>query len=342
MRTRPLLRGVTGMRTWRTALTICITAALALCVFVTASAAPRQSTGPSWLSIHTSSINESPGPGWRSFTASVFAWQSNGQTHGFVYVRDPLNNVTITGRITALSPLGYGYHYEGCGRASGTISGAVCFEGAGDSLPYGSPNDYFSIGLTSGGTGPLAFGDVPSGSVRLDFIAFDNFDDPSIGVLPNNLPYGHGYQDGQYVFQNDQNTDWGFSPFGPQVNNSELDVDGQVTGDPTGQWLLLVCRATDANGGGYEFWFEPADGSYMLIRQDPQQNLLAQGVAPGANTGNATNHLSLQCQGSTITAWVNGHLATSVHDSTYQTGQDAIGAAGRGTSALFDNLVVYP
>ena len=61
------------------------------------------------------------------------------------------------------------------------------------------------------------------------------------------------------------------------------------------------------------------------------------------NLGNGTNLLSLRCQGTEITAWVNGVDVATVTDGTYQeeTGQEAIGVGGRNVIGAFDNLVVY-
>ena len=169
----------------------------------------------------------------------------------------------------------------------------------------------------------------------------DNFDDPAHGIFPS--AQAANYQNGKYVYSIG-NADYGWAPFGGNVANTQIDISGQVTTNAVGESLILICRytPTDAAPTGYQFWFNPSDGSYQLARQDAHAWIvLDSGTAPTVNLGSGTNLLSLRCEGSTITAWVNSVQVATMIDSTYGSGQEAFGVGGRNVVAAFDNLVVY-
>ncbi len=129
---------------------------------LTGSAATPQTINIAWMSIHASEIATVQNVVSLPFTVNMFAWQANRGAHGYIFVNDPVKEIAIVGSIDSLTPISYGYHFEGCGQAFGPLHGDVCFAGDGS----GDPVNYFSITVTSGVTysanGYFTAGDIKS------------------------------------------------------------------------------------------------------------------------------------------------------------------------------------
>ncbi len=140
-----------------------ISVVLTLGVSTAGSAASPQSIKLSWISVHSSTLSESPYTDWRTFTVKLFAWQTNLGTKGVVVINDPVNEIAIVGNINDISAIDYGYQFQGCGKAYGPLYGDVCFTGTGQTLINGV-DDAFTLSLTSGGVFSVG-GHLPAGSV---------------------------------------------------------------------------------------------------------------------------------------------------------------------------------
>lgn len=182
-----------------------------------------------------------------------------------------------------------------------------------------------------------------------DIVLSDSFDNPANGVLPRSVPadyYSVGYSDGEYVIK--QTAPSSFLPFasmpGGTYTDATLAVDARVFGDPAGRSLVLSCRTSGA--GYYRFSLIFPDRRFLLIRVNgqTQQTTLSSGTNPAVRPGIEWNRMELTCQGSTISASVNGVQVASVQDSSFERGGMHIGAASGSATLLvearFDNLVV--
>ncbi|MFN8634672.1 MAG: hypothetical protein U0893_12515 [Chloroflexota bacterium] len=188
-------------------------------------------------------------------------------------------------------------------------------------------------------------------------LASDNFDDPANAILLTTTPdpnrFTRSYDGGEYVMRFtslDPNGDLSVSSLPFQYDDATLAIDGRIVGNPTGHYLFLACRQAEVTKdvfGGYSAVVYPADGRVGLRRilTSTTPVTIADQVVPAVQRGNASNHVEMTCQGSTIALKVNGTEVLSVQDNTYKRGYMYIGhGALRGSpepgEARFDNLSV--
>jgi hypothetical protein len=129
-----------------------------------------------------------------------------------------------------------------------------------------------------------------------------------------------------------------------------LEADATLTSGPTNSVFGLICRATADSvlQSGYEFLIT-ADGNYGILKVSGpnagETNLLGQeGKSDAILTGNATNHLHVDCAGSNLVLYANGQQLIAVQDGDFKQGQVGFGISSPsdspGYEVDFDNFIV--
>jgi hypothetical protein len=123
-----------------------------------------------------------------------------------------------------------------------------------------------------------------------------------------------------------------------------IEVDSGKVGGPDENRIGLICRYS---GNQYYFFVISSDGYYGIgIFDHGQTALLGQSVMQASDkikTGADINHLRADCNGDTLTLFVNGFQLAQAHDSTLKHGDVGLlaGTFSRpGVDVLFDNFVV--
>lgn len=188
-------------------------------------------------------------------------------------------------------------------------------------------------------------------------VVSDTFVGPPSGILPEddgsdeNVRYE--YDDDRYEM--DQFAE-DFSgelvvPIAGDYTDSTLAVDAQLTGptaEQPGRYIIINCRFTD-DSTGYQLEFRPLTATIILWRwdgEDTRPNRLSTGELNEGESMVAEPHrLELSCVEDQINAIVDGVLALSITDDTYQEGQHWIGGGVYSGSAGplgvdFDNLAI--
>ena len=126
--------------------------------------------------------------------------------------------------------------------------------------------------------------------------------------------------------------------------NVRLEADAGKIGGPDENRIGLICRYT---GSQYYFFVISSDGYYGVgIFRNGQATLLGQSEMQSSDeikTGAAVNHLRADCNGDTLTLFVNGTQLAQVHDPNLSHGDVGL-LAGTfthpGVDVIFDNFMV--
>lgn len=127
------------------------------------------------------------------------------------------------------------------------------------------------------------------------------------------------------------------------------EVDATKIGGPDLNDLGLICRYSGSGGSAnfYEFIIS-SDGyaGIVLVTESSQEVISADGQLQSFDAihqGDTTNHIMVECIGSTLTLYVNDTMLTSVSDSTLSGGDVGLFASTydeTGVDILFDNFLV--
>jgi len=186
---------------------------------------------------------------------------------------------------------------------------------------------------------------APSGTV----LASDNFSNPSGGLFGtgSNANFTWGYVGGDYQIASTQplveqsHFQAAHGAFGDQIVSADVHLG--PNGD-VGAAYGVGCRVTGGNSpAGYIFRINTQFSTWILTRVQPGGTpAIANGTdnAIAQSPPTSMHHLSLTCQGSTITGSIDGTQMTPVQDSTYQQGSGALFAYSSGTAAGQSNSSV--
>jgi uncharacterized repeat protein (TIGR02543 family) len=123
-----------------------------------------------------------------------------------------------------------------------------------------------------------------------------------------------------------------------------LEVDTKLVDGTDNNWHGVVCRFQDL--GNYYAFNISADGYYYIAKfVDYEQTALVD-ATPSAyiNTGwDVVNTMRIECDGNSLSFWVNGHLLDTVTDNSFSDGDIGLLATsweGSLTEIAFDNLVI--
>jgi len=123
-----------------------------------------------------------------------------------------------------------------------------------------------------------------------------------------------------------------------------LEVETKLVDGTDDNWHAVQCRWQDndnfyvfgVSADGYYLIGKAVDGNGIDLVEPTYSSYINQGVG-------AVNLIHVECIGNSLSISVNGHLLTSVTDSTFSSGDIGLAAtslAGSFTEIAFDNLVV--
>jgi hypothetical protein len=176
----------------------------------------------------------------------------------------------------------------------------------------------------------------------------DDFSDPASGWVAAKTDYGlFEYTAGAYHIHltNDNFTTYSLLP-DQDYSDVSMEVDVTQTAGPEDAVFGLVCRANGGISDSYRFLFV-GNGSHAILKSKGQLADLGtflkqtQAILPG----NATNHIRVDCAGSTLALYANGQKLYQTQDPDLKSGQIGLyvadGPSGKGNIDLvFDNFVV--
>lgn len=232
----------------------------------------------------------------------------------------------------------------------------VTIEAAAATGPEPAPESGSAPGVASASTMPAP----PSQRLDRPVLLEDSFDDPANARLPlRGDATGRAelaYVESEYSVRNidrQPNGPYIGAVFGAVTTDSIVSVDVRLVGDIAGRTAAVFCRRMSVPDlenqiTAYRLVISPDVRQFELQRNDRGGRVSLSGRQPSGavNGGDAWNRLQLSCIGSTITAWVNGQQVASVEDTSYTSGQHAVGIIGPvgpqpRAEARIDNLVVY-
>ena len=183
--------------------------------------------------------------------------------------------------------------------------------------------------------------DSPSGQFT------DAFDTPSAWRVIADPEVVIAYADGGLTIKVEVLDRAAWTVAGRKFQDGVVSVDAKPIGGPDDNAYGLIVRHQD-DRNFYRFEIS-GDGYYAV--QAPKGSLAWEFLvdwteSPAINTGRKTNHLSVECNGSTMVFYANDVELARVQDSRYGEGDVGL-IAGTfytepGTHILFDNFTVEP
>lgn len=208
-------------------------------------------------------------------------------------------------------------------------------------------------------TSPLAtITSLPEAAVSGDVLLQDDFSDTASGWLETSMPEGTmGYLDGGYhIYVNEFSSTVISFPDPFSYADVRVEVDAKkIGGDDESSFYGLICRYQDENNfygasiisssNGYAGFFGVADGKLHYFGMPG----LSSGSV-GINTGDASNHIRLDCIENWLSLYVNGELLDEQFTDSMMVNADVITSGDVGlyvhlrtpteADILFDNFVV--
>ncbi len=153
------------------------------------------------------------------------------------------------------------------------------------------------------------------------------------------------YENGAYrIFVNTDNMDVWANP-SLSFTDVHIEVDATKAGGPDDNDFGIICRYKDVDN--FYFFIISSDGYFGIGKTvDGEQQLIgaeSMDTSDAIRQGNATNHITVDCVGSTLSLSVNGTHLQTVEDADFSSGDVGLLAGTYdepGTDILFDNFVV--
>jgi hypothetical protein len=176
----------------------------------------------------------------------------------------------------------------------------------------------------------------------------DDFSNPDSGWdRTTDAEFTTDYDGGAYrIYVGSESYSAWANPNQSSYGDVSIQVDANKAAGPDDNEFGLICRhsdpsnyyvATISSDGFYGFLRRVAGADLELIGMDSMQ------PSDAINLGAASNHIRLDCIGSTLTLYANGTLLGSVTDSNHLSGDVGLYAgtfSEGGADILFDNFVV--
>lgn len=188
---------------------------------------------------------------------------------------------------------------------------------------------------------------APSGATVL---FQDDFSNPDSGWDRAQSDFGStDYSNGSYVINIAKANIYIFAnPSQSFQNDVRIEVDAVKASGTVDNAFGVLCRYQDPDN---YYFFEISSDGYVgiginkagvkTLLSSPDNNMVSDS---SVNQGDASNHLRVDCIGSTLTLYVNGTQAASASDSSFTGGDTGLIAetfSVAGTEIHFDNLFVY-
>jgi hypothetical protein len=154
------------------------------------------------------------------------------------------------------------------------------------------------------------------------------------------------YNDAFRIIVNEANYSAWANPGKESFVDTRVEVDAVNNAGPDDNEFGIICRYMDTNR--FYYAVVSSDGYYGIMKMSSSgavpigrdSMLESDRITQGA----ATNHIRFDCEGSTLTLYVNGFQLDRQNDNAYTTGNVGLIAgtfATTGTDILFDNFIVY-
>jgi hypothetical protein len=177
-------------------------------------------------------------------------------------------------------------------------------------------------------------------------VFMDDFSDHDNGWLVTVADNGIVHYDGDAmrILIREPNAEYWTTP-GLNLTNSSVDVDTiRVTG-PENNLFGLVCRWRDQNN--YYSFLVSSDGYYGIVRMKDGKRQIISGDEMQTTDlvlkGDRINHIRADCNGKTLTLYLNFTKLVQVDDTIFERGDVGLIAgtlADSGTDIRFDNFIV--
>lgn len=186
-----------------------------------------------------------------------------------------------------------------------------------------------------------------------NWLAWDDFEDAEIGILPGGTDAGRnfavGYEAGEYVIYQ-ANPDWELFPqvkIPGEYDNTTLAVSARLVGDPVDRFLAFGCRSDDEAQSEYRLLLTPFDQQFAVVSivNGEVTELIPYQPTPALGSGNRSNRIAFSCNRSQLSVTINDITISSIEDPSLQAGRLWIGVGvmpgAVGTAeARFDDLIV--
>ena len=156
------------------------------------------------------------------------------------------------------------------------------------------------------------------------------------------------YQDGGYrIFVNEVNYSVWANPNQGSYTDVRVEVDAHKIAGVDDNEFGIICRHADPSNyyagvitsdGYFGFWRRMDGNDLEMIGYESMQ------TSDAIKLGGETNHIRLDCVGSTLTLYANGTMLGQATDTSISSGDAGLYAGTfdtAGTDVLFDNFVVY-
>lgn len=154
------------------------------------------------------------------------------------------------------------------------------------------------------------------------------------------------YNNSYRIVVNEANYDAWANPDDLSFTDVQIEVDATKNGGPDTNDFGIICRYLSVDQ--YYYGVVSSDGYYGIYKKTAeggkQLGLGGEQFSDKILTGAVTNHIRLDCIGTTLTLYVNGIQLDQRTDQTYTDGNVGLIAGtytDTGTDILFDNLIVY-
>ena len=153
--------------------------------------------------------------------------------------------------------------------------------------------------------------------------------------------------DGLYVeVPNDYDFWYAYAPLDDDYGNVRIEADVELVGGTNYTYITLTCRSSQ--DGEYIFFLDTGGywqiGKYDWSDDDSPYEELAYGGSAEIKVAQNPNHMTVICEGSTLTMLINGHELGSVEDGHFTSGVVGIGIETFDiplSQVMFHNLEIY-
>ena len=188
---------------------------------------------------------------------------------------------------------------------------------------------------------------TPAGGSGQQILFQDDFSNVNSGWdRTNNDSYVTDYANGGYRIYVGPVTNISFAnPYKTFQSDVRIEVDATKTAGPDQNAFGVQCRYQDLKN--YYYFYISSDG-YAMIGIDKAGSHSILSASPqnvsSIKQGAATNHIRVDCIGSTLTLYVNGTQIATATDSSFSGGEVGLTAVSfdtGGVDILFENFFVY-
>jgi hypothetical protein len=188
---------------------------------------------------------------------------------------------------------------------------------------------------------------TPTFTPTPDFLYADDFEDPDSGwTIDEDSIVLFEYTDGGYRIKVKEAGYyvWTLGPEGDSYDDFRLEFDATKLGGPKRTQFGAIVRYEDRNN--FYLFLVSTDGEAQArMKKNGSYSTLVNWTNADGVTADGVNHVEIVCNGNDMELSVNGELAVSVSDKSFNRGEFGLVVATDdigGSDVLFDNLFIRP